>query len=107
MKQCTWTGNIPSLTPLSLALTLLFLMIPLGAVSLSAQPTLSEVLQDTSEKSTKEIEVEKVVKLEAEIPEDEFERGTPRRSVRQFLHETDEADYETAAKFGSIANLVE
>jgi MscS family membrane protein len=112
MNRCQWRRNIPGFIGLSLAVILLSLLMPLGTASLYAQPKLSEVVKDTdevaedpAEKVAKESEVEKAVKLEAKVPIDEFERGTPRRSIRQFLHKTDEGDFETAAEFLDLRKL--
>jgi MscS family membrane protein len=42
---------------------------------------------------------------EVDIPEDEFDRGTPRRSLRGFLTATQNRDFETAAEYLDLRNL--
>lgn len=40
-----------------------------------------------------------------DIPEDELDRGTPRRSLRGFLTATQDRDFETAAEYLDLRNL--
>ena len=50
-------------------------------------------------------EEEAVVAQEDDIPFDEYDRGTPRRSVDGFMAAVDEADYEAAAEYLDLRNL--
>ena len=50
-------------------------------------------------------EEESVVLQEDEVPFDEYDRGTPRRSVDGFMAAADEADYEAAAEYLDLRNL--
>ena len=42
---------------------------------------------------------------EVDIPEDELDRGTPRRSLRGFLTATQNRDFETAAEYLDLRDL--
>jgi len=89
------------LSPVLLLFTLaVFMMNPMEMVRLYAQPTLSEVIQDSSEEEVKE---EKAVKVKG--PEDEFGRGTPRSSAKGFFAVIEKRDFETAAEYLDLRRL--
>ncbi len=109
-----------TLSALSIPLVLvLILLIPTDRVA--AQPTLKEVLEkavpeeDETPKSTAAIA--EAVKPETtksdsapapttnHIPQDELDRGVPRKSIRGFLETAHERDFEQAAEYLDLRNL--
>jgi len=76
------------------AFLLLFLLSPGSAISVEADKPVEEV----KEKATAPV----VVTLG---PEDEFDRGVPRTSVKRFLEAAKEGDYERAAQHLDLRNL--
>ena len=88
---------------LGFSLSIFFNLIDVRQVE--AQPTISEIMQESTEISKKKEEPNRPVQLGAEIPEDEYERGTPRRSVREFLRMAEQADYEEAVHFLDLRHL--
>jgi len=79
------------------------------ADSAPAQPKLKEFLEKTSEeekvKDEPKPEAPKTKILGPVVPDDEFDRGTPRRTVQGFLKATGEGDYERAAQYLELSNL--
>ena len=78
--------------------------------ALAQQPTLKEVIGGKTKetKETKEPEAkDKPAQKSAQIivPDDEFDRGTPRSSVEGFLKAADERNYERAAQYLDLRNL--
>jgi len=68
-----------------------------------AQPTVKEVLEQTKEQ---EIEAESIPEdVLKKIPEDHFNRGVPRSSVRGFLVAINDREFERAANFLDLRNL--
>ena len=103
MNRFKWSKKNVCLSPVFLLFTLLvFMMNPMETVRLYAQPTLSEVMQRTSEEEVKE---EKAAKVKVEIPEDEFGRGTPRSSVREFFAVIEARDFKVAAEHLDLRRL--
>ena len=79
------------------------------ADSAPAQPKLKKVLEKTSEeqkvKDEPKPEAPKTKIVGPVVPDDEFGRGTPRRTVQGFLKATGEGDYERAAEYLELSNL--
>jgi len=89
------------LRPVLLLCTLVvFMMIPMEMVRLYAQPTLSEVMKETPEEEVKEENAAMV-----KGPEDEFGRGTPRSSVKNYIAVIEERNFETAAEYLDLRRL--
>ena len=105
MSECNWRKENSNPHPIFLrTIVLFFMMIPLGTDALHAQPTLKEVLEDTSKKSESvEIDVAKV----GEVPDDEFNRGVPRTTVQSFFSAVRERDFERAAEYLDLRHLPE
>jgi len=80
------------------------MVIPIGSVTLHAQPTLKEVIEDTAKKS-EEVEID-VATMEG-APEDEFNRGVPRTTVQGFFLAVRERDFEKAAEYLDLRHLPE
>jgi len=105
MSGCNWRKANDDPHPLFLRIIVLFfMMIPIGTTTLHAQPTLKEVIEDTTKKSEAvEIDVAKV----GEVPDDEFNRGVPRTTVQGFFSAVQERDFERAAKHLDLRHLPE
>ena len=103
MGRFKWSKKNVCLSPVFLLFTLLvFMMNPMETVRLYAQPTLSEVMEKTSEEV---VDKEKETKVMPEVPDDEFSRGTPRSSVREFLRVIEERDFEKAVEHLDLRRL--
>jgi len=95
MSRLHWTGGNGFLNAIFLPFTLLlFVMTPIETGSLYAQPTLTDVMKDSP---VEEAGDGKDTKVKPGVPYDEFGRGTPRASVREFLRVIGERDFEKAA----------
>jgi len=103
MNRFKWSKKNGCLSPVFLFFTLVvFMMNPMETVRLYAQPTLSEVLKGTPEEKGK---AEKVETMKVEGPEDEFGRGTPRSSVREFFAVIEARDFKVAAEHLDLRRL--
>ena len=103
MSRLHWTGGNGFLNAIFLPFTLLlFVMTPIETGSLYAQPTLTEVMKDSP---VEEAGDGKDTKVKPGVPEDEFSRGTPRASVREFLRVIGERDFEEAAEHLDLRRL--
>ena len=83
--------------------SVVFLAVFLAAGNAAAQPDLKEV---TTEQSTSPDERKPPPAVVASLsPEDEFDRGLPRTSVKKFLEFVRTGDYESAAQHLDLRNL--
>ena len=96
-------NNTPHLFLLRMAV-FFFLLLPIGSVSLHAQPTLKEVIEDTAKKS-KEVTFDP--DNEGEVPEDELNRGVPRTMVQGFFLSIRQRDFSRASQYLDLRNLPE
>ncbi|MCW5783817.1 MAG: mechanosensitive ion channel family protein [Nitrospirales bacterium] len=96
-------NNTPHLFLLRMAV-FFFLLLPIGSVSLHAQPTLKEVIEDTAKKSQ---EVTFDPDNEGEVPEDELNRGVPRTMVQGFFLAIRQRDFQRASQYLDLRNLPE
>ncbi len=105
MSELNWKRENNNPYPIFLRIIVLFfMMIPIGAVALHAQPTLKEIVEDTAKKS-EEIEID--VAIIGEVPDDEFNRGVPRTMVQGFFLAVRERDFEKAAEYLDLRHLPE
>jgi len=105
MNGCNWRRENDDPHPIFLRIILLFfMMIPIGNVTLHAQPTLKEVIEDTAKKS-EEVEID--VTTLGRIPEDDFNRGVPRTTVQGFFAAVQERDFAKAAEYLDLRHLPE
>jgi len=103
MSGCNWRRENDDPHPIFLRIILLlFMVIPIGSVTLHAQPTLKEVIEDTAKKS-EEVEID-VATMEGP-PEDELNRGVPRTTVQGFFLAVRERDFEKAAEYLDLRHL--
>ena len=94
-------------------LVLATLVLSEGALAQAKQPKLKEILGKTSEeeeakeeaKEEQEPETAKPKDVRPVIPDDEFDRGTPRRAVEGFLKATGEGNYERATQYLELSSL--
>jgi MscS family membrane protein len=105
MSRCNWKKENDDPHPIFLRIILLFFMLlPIGTITLHAQPTLKEVVEDTAKK-TEEVKVD-FAKV-GEVPDDEFNRGVPRTMVQGFFLAVRERDFEKAAEYLDLRHLPE
>ena len=105
MSGCNWRRENDEPHSIFLRIMVLcFMMIPIGSITLHAQPTLQEVIEDTAKKS-EEVEID-VATMEAP-PEDELNRGVPRTTVQGFFLAVRERDFEKAAEYLDLRHLPE
>jgi len=122
LSDYRWHSAMKSLTLSALAIPLvlvLILLIPTNDVF--AQPTLKEVLEKTAQdeeetqkpaEATSEAGKPETTKPASQsapitkyIPQDEFNRGVPRKSIHGFLETARERDFEQAAAYLDLRNL--
>jgi len=93
---------------LAVGVVLLWLLYPVEGEAL-AQPTVKEVVeqdkQPTEEKKTAKSKKEEPKREAPRGPEDSFDRGIPRNSVKGFLTAATERDYERAAEYLDLRYL--
>ncbi len=105
MSRCNWKKENDDPHPIFLRIILLFFMLlPIGTITLHAQPTLKEVVEDTAKK-TEEVKVD--FATVGEVPDDEFNRGVPRTMVQGFFLAVRERDFEKAAEYLDLRHLPE
>jgi MscS family membrane protein len=87
-----------------------------GALAQAKKPKLKEILGKTSEEEEAKEKTKEEAKEEQKpetakpkdvrpvIPDDEFDRGTPRRAVQGFLKATGEGDYERATQYLELSD---
>ncbi len=93
--------------------TLVLAALVLTEGALAQQPTLKDVIEGKA-KEEKEAAETKVIKSESKpkqksvkpvIPDDEFDRGSPRTSVQGFLKAASNGDYQRAAQYLDLQRL--
>ena len=105
MSRCNWKKENDDPHPIFLRIILLFFMLlPIGTITLHAQPTLKEVVEGTAKK-TEEVKVD--FATVGEVPDDEFNRGVPRTMVQGFFLAVRERDFEKAAEYLDLRHLPE
>ena len=67
-----------------------------------AQPTIKEVLKESTEGTEGK---QQVARVQPSVPDDEFGRGIPRTSVQGFLQAAGEREFERAAQYLDLRNL--
>ncbi len=103
MRRRTWNKENHHPQSLFPRIIMLFvMMIIIGIDPLHAQPSLSEVVEDSSKKDST-IEIEKAAMKG--VPDDEFHRGMPRGTVRGFFLAVRQRDFERASEYLDLRDL--
>lgn len=105
MNGCNWKEKHVGLQAMTFSIIMLFfMMILIGTGTLYAQPSLTEVLEDSAKKD-EEVEID--IAETKGVPEDELHRGVPRGTVRGFFLAVRQRNFEQAAEYLDLRHLPE
>jgi MscS family membrane protein len=113
MDTIKWRSTLRAFMCRSIAfaaiLVLATLVLSDSALAQATQPKLKEILGESPEeeeaKEEQEPEAAKPKDVRPIIPDDEFDRGTPRRTVQGFMKATGKGEYERAEQYLELSNL--